>query len=136
MWRTVSTSSSSFVVVNVTARLEGLAEPGTVCISESIRTAVGKKLPFTYEFTGEHRVKNIAELVKTYRVCLKPGAELPRGSAEVQTVEKFKSGHRPAIVVLPFQNLNDDIDQQYFCDAQIQIVKDCHVAWIAYSHRM
>jgi TolB-like protein len=41
---------------------------------------------------------------------------LPRGSVEVQNVEKFNGGHRPAIVVLPFQNLNDDIDQQYFCD--------------------
>lgn len=102
--------------VNVTARLEGLAEPGTVYISESIRNAVGKKLPFTYEFTGEHRVKNIAELIKTYRVCLKPEAELSSGPVEVQNIEKFNSGHRPAIVVLPFLSLNDDIDQQYFCD--------------------
>jgi len=102
--------------VNVTARVESLAEPGTVYITESIRTAVGKKLPLTYEFTGEHRVKNIAELIKTYRVCLKPEAELSRGPVEVQIVEKFNVGHKPAIVVLPFQNLNDDIDQQYFCD--------------------
>lgn len=101
--------------VNVAARLESLAEPGTVYISDSIRNAVGKKLPLVYEFAGEHKVKNIAELIKTYRVCPRPTIESSDNPAEVRNIEKFNGDHRPAIVVLPFQNLNDDIDQQYFC---------------------
>jgi len=54
--------------VNVAARLESLAEPGGVCISESVRTAVGNKLPLEYRFLGEQSVKNIAQPVRTYQV--------------------------------------------------------------------
>jgi adenylate cyclase len=63
--------------VNVAARLESLAEPGGICISESVHTAVGNKLPFDYEFLGEQEVKNIAKPVKAYHVRLKPDAVLP-----------------------------------------------------------
>ena len=58
--------------VNVAARLEDLADPGGVCISESVRTAVGNKLPLDYEFLGEKAVKNIAEPVRAYRVLFYP----------------------------------------------------------------
>ncbi len=63
--------------VNVAARLESLAEPGGICISESVHTAVGNKLPFDYEFMGEQAVKNIAKPVKAYHARLKPDAVLP-----------------------------------------------------------
>ena len=56
--------------VNVAARLESLAEPGGVCVSESVRTAVGNKLSLGYESMGEQHVKNIREPVKAYRVLL------------------------------------------------------------------
>jgi TolB-like protein/class 3 adenylate cyclase/Flp pilus assembly protein TadD len=56
--------------VNVAARLEGLAEPGGVCISESVRVAVGNQLPLEYSFSGEQSVKNIAQPVRTYQVVL------------------------------------------------------------------
>ncbi len=54
--------------VNIAARLEGLAEPGGVLVSESIRLAVGSRLPFKFESGGEHQLKNIAEPVRAYRV--------------------------------------------------------------------
>lgn len=54
--------------VNVAARLETLAEPGGICVSEAVRTAVGRKLEVGYEFLGEREVKNIAEPVRAYRV--------------------------------------------------------------------
>ena len=60
--------------VNVAARLESLADPGGICISESVRSTVGHKLPLTYEFLGEQTVKNIAEPIRAYRVLLSPGA--------------------------------------------------------------
>ncbi len=63
--------------VNVAARLEGLAEPGGICISESVHTAVGSKLPFDYEFLGQQEVKNIAKPVRAYHARLQLDAELP-----------------------------------------------------------
>jgi TolB-like protein/class 3 adenylate cyclase/rhodanese-related sulfurtransferase len=66
--------------VNVAARLESLAEPGGICISESVHTAVGHKLPFDYEYMGEQEVKNIAKPLKAYRARLQPDAELPAPS--------------------------------------------------------
>jgi adenylate cyclase len=63
--------------VNVAARLEGLASPGGICVSESVFSALGNKLPLDYEFLGEKEVKNIAKPVKAYHARLKPGAELP-----------------------------------------------------------
>jgi TolB-like protein/class 3 adenylate cyclase len=60
--------------VNMAARLESLADPGGICISESVRGAVGRKLPLSYEFLGEQSVKNIAEPVRAYRVLLTPQA--------------------------------------------------------------
>jgi adenylate cyclase len=82
--------------VNVAARLEGLAEPGGVCISDSVRTAVGSKLPLEYEFLGEQQVKNIAEPIRAFRAQLQAGAELPE-PAEVSEPAK-KSRARPAII--------------------------------------
>ena len=60
--------------VNVAARLEGLADPGGICISESVRAAIGNKLPLDYEFLGEKSVKNIADPVRAYRVLFYPSA--------------------------------------------------------------
>ncbi len=67
--------------VNVAARLESLGKPGGICISDSVHTAVGNKLPLEYEFIGEQQVKNIAKPVKAYHARLKPGAELPSPTA-------------------------------------------------------
>jgi adenylate cyclase len=70
--------------VNVAARLESLAEPGGICISESVHTAIGNKLPFDYEFMGERDVKNIAKPVKAYHARLNPGAVLPESSVRLK----------------------------------------------------
>ena len=56
--------------VNIAARLESLADPGGICISESIRSTAGNKLNLRYEFLGEQLVKNIDEPIRAYRVLL------------------------------------------------------------------
>ncbi len=61
--------------VNIAARLEGLADTGSICISESVHSAVGNKLPLDYEFMGEQSVKNIAEPVRAYRVLFYPSLQ-------------------------------------------------------------
>lgn len=67
--------------VNVAARLESLAEPGGICISESVFTTVGNRLPLRYEPGGDHLVKNIERPVRVYRVVLDGASEGPSSSA-------------------------------------------------------
>jgi adenylate cyclase len=58
--------------VNIAARIEGLAEPGGICISGSGFEQVRNKLPLGYEYLGEHTVKNIVQPIKVYRVLIEP----------------------------------------------------------------
>jgi class 3 adenylate cyclase/pimeloyl-ACP methyl ester carboxylesterase len=67
--------------VNIAARLESLADPGGICVSESVYDAVSSSLPFSYAFMGEQKVKNIEKPVRVYRVV--PG-ETSDGSAASQ----------------------------------------------------
>ena len=97
--------------VNVAARLEGLAEPRGICISDAVRTAVGSKLDLTYDFMGEQNVKNIAEPVRAYKVVV--GAELNAKPLERPTLEL---PDKPSVAVLPFNNMSGDPDQDYFAD--------------------
>ncbi len=94
--------------VNVAARLESLAEPGGICISESVRTAVGGKLPLRYEFLGERSVKNIQSPVRAYAVQSEGSvpAAAPASAAD----------DKPTVAVLPFDNMSGKPDQEYFAD--------------------
>jgi len=60
--------------VNIAARLEGLAEPGGICISESAYQQIENKLPLRYDYLGEHEVKNIAKPVRAYRAQIESEA--------------------------------------------------------------
>ena len=103
--------------VNIAARLEGLAEPGGIVVSDSIRNAVKGKLDALFRDLGERTVKNIADPVRTYAVA--PGAETitlaaATGVDVLAPVAGF--GGRPALAVLPFANLSGDPEQEYFAD--------------------
>jgi len=63
--------------VNVAARLQALAEPGAICVSEMVHAAVGNKVPAVFEALGEHPIKNIAVPISVYRATLSPDAVLP-----------------------------------------------------------
>lgn len=86
--------------VNVAARLESLAEPGGICISESVHSAVGNKLPLDYEFMGEQAVKNIEKPVRSYHARLRDGAELPSLTRHSEPIKSRKASLIVASAIL------------------------------------
>ncbi len=95
--------------VNVAARLEGLAEPGGICLSGSAHEQVEGKIDLGFQDIGEHEVKNIVRPVRAYRV--------DTGSAPHAHSEKpLVPPDRPSIAVLPLENLSGDAEQDYFAD--------------------
>jgi adenylate cyclase len=99
--------------VNVAARLESLAQPGGICISQSIHDQIGGKVEARFVDGGEHRVKNIARPIHIWRwdsdaVTAAPGPILGARNTH--------HDDRPAVAVLPFVNMSGDPEQEYFSD--------------------
>jgi len=102
--------------VNVAARLEGLAEPGGICISRMVRDQIRDKLPYPFEDMGEQSVKNIARPVRVYAWRPEGTGVLAASASSATSSPLPAAAPRLSIVVLPFANLSNDPDQQYFVD--------------------
>ena len=95
--------------VNVATRLEGIAEPGGICVSGAAYDHVQGKLDCSFEDLGERAVKNMDRPIWVYRVI--PGSL----EAQQQTIAAIPVD-RPSIAVLPFNNMSADPDQEFFGD--------------------
>jgi adenylate cyclase len=96
--------------VNIAARVESLASPGAICLSEDAYKQVKTKLTLDANDLGEQQLKNIAQPVRVFGIRVDgpvahQGPSLP---------------DRPSIAVLPFQNMSGDSDQDYFCDGVVE----------------
>src|SRR5690242_10668533 len=100
--------------VNVAARLEGIAEPGGVIVSEDAWRHVRDKLPETFVDLGDRTLKNIARPVRVYRIDVGGSAEAPQRPLPLPD--------KPSIAVLPFQNMSGDPEQDYFTDGMVEDV--------------
>jgi adenylate cyclase len=95
--------------VNVAARLEGLADPGGVCLSRAAYDQVRDKVSFDFVDDGERQLKNIARPVQVFRIAMtQPATRLRSGSSGFADAR--------AVAVLPFDNLSKDPDEEYFVD--------------------
>ena len=101
--------------VNVAARVEGLAEPGSIYISRTARDQVLGRVPVGIESRGEHLVKNIARPIQVYRLMLDGGDATGRPPA-AGSGRTAAQKEKPSIAVLAFDNMSDDADQEYFSD--------------------
>jgi TolB-like protein/Flp pilus assembly protein TadD len=98
--------------VNIAARLEGLADPGGICLSGDAYRQVRGKVEVDFEDLGEREVKNVAEPLRVYRI-----ATARRSPIAASMVAKPPPvPNKPSIAVLPFTNMSGDPDQQYFAD--------------------
>jgi len=94
--------------VNVAARLEGLAEPGGICVSGRVQEDAQGKLDIAFDDAGEQALKNIARPVRVYRVRIDKARTAPA------------LPDKPSIAVLPFQNMSGDPEQEYFADGMVE----------------
>jgi adenylate cyclase len=106
--------------VNVAARLESLAEPGGICISDAVRTAVGKKLGFHFEDMGAREVKNIAEPVRSFHVRFH--AEDVRLAPGPLTSEPASEPTVPNVAILPFRFIGDPGEHEHIAAAMTESV--------------
>jgi TolB-like protein len=97
--------------VNVAARLEAIAEPGGICVSDDAHRQLRDKLDIVFDDAGERNLKNIGRPVRVFKVR-------DRGAASHRPTLALPD--KPSIAVLPFQNLSADPEQEYFADGVVE----------------
>ena len=113
--------------VNIAARLEGIAEPGGICVSSRVQEDVEGRLDIAFEDGGEQQLKNIARSVRVFRI--RPGK--PVAAVASASVKK------PSIAVLPFQNMSGETEQEYFADGMVDeiITGLSRIKWLSVVSR-
>src|SRR5258708_5279175 len=107
--------------VNIAARLEGIAEPGGVCISDDAQRQIRGKVDIGFDDLGLQTLKSIAEPMRAWRMQIGnvSTSSLPKnGSAGLS--QPLALPDKPSVAVLPFQNMSGDPEQEYFADGMVE----------------
>jgi adenylate cyclase len=109
--------------VNIAARLEGIAEPGGICISDDAHRQIRGKVDIAFDDIGERTLKNIAEPMRAWHIRL-AGEAAPaiRSSSSVIHVQDLALPDKPSIVVLPFDNMSAEAGQDYLADGIVEAI--------------
>jgi adenylate cyclase len=110
--------------VNIAARLEGVAKPGAICLSEDAYRHVKSRLDLAVSDLGPTKLKNIAEPIRAYLLEVGVATAAKHVPQESATPEKpstrLAPPDKPSIAVLPFQNMSNDPAQEYFADGMVE----------------
>ena len=110
--------------VNIAARLEGLADPGGITVSDAVYGTVRGKVSASFVDQGEQQVKNIAHPVRAFK--LMPSSTTSTSSTTPTSTPMPRLPDRPSLAVLPFNNMSGDPEQEYFADGITEdIITDC-----------
>src|SRR6202521_4489582 len=126
--------------VNIAARLEGVAQPGAICLSEDAFRQVKSRLDLAVSDLGETKLKNIAEPIRVYSLqCGDAIAAKATSLAGVATsvAPALSLPEKPSVAVLPFQNMSGDPEQEYFTDGMVEeiITALSRIRWAFVSAR-
>jgi adenylate cyclase len=102
--------------VNIAARLEALAEPGGICLSDDAYRQVRGKIDATFADMGEQALKNIAQPVRTWHVAM---GGRPATQIDIPAKPALPLPDKPSIAILPFENMSGDPEQEYFADGVV-----------------
>jgi TolB-like protein/class 3 adenylate cyclase len=105
--------------VNIAARLEGLAQPGGVCISDDAYRQIRGKVDIAFEDMGSQSLKNISEPMRAWSLRLDANTPSPE-KPSTASVQPLALPDKPSIAVLPFQNRSGDVEQEYFADGMVE----------------
>src|SRR5271168_1259123 len=111
--------------VNIAARLEGIAAPGAICLSEQAYWQVKGRLDLKVSDLGQTQLKNITEPIRVYSLDVGVPAEVKpvppaKPAAPDKPLMRFALPDKPSIAVLPFQNMSGDPEQEYFADGIVE----------------
>ena len=107
--------------VNIAARLEGIAEPGGVCISDDAYRQIRGKIDIPFDDIGEQNLKNIAEPMRAWQLRL-TGEAAPALRGTPTKVQDLALPDKPSIVVLPFDNMSAEPGQDYLADGIVEAI--------------
>jgi adenylate cyclase len=102
--------------VNIAARLENIADPGGICLSDDAYRQIRGKVDTAFEDMGRQTLKNITEPIRAWRMKIGTEVSAARHSTSTEPHHVRPLSGKPSIAVLPFQNMSGDREQEYFAD--------------------